>query len=698
METRIIDLIKNPETLRVEDLNLLETEIEKFPYMQSLRAIYLLGVHRFYNEYFPKELAKTAAYTTDKRILYNLINKTNENMAAVLAASAFPFKTEFTTKTPALQEIKVEETPIHTEEEVVENTDLVVETQSIEISEPVSFVEENTNEEQQTTNNETPSISDIPSVEEPQYNAPSPERSEYEQKKLAIDEYIAAEMAKLKSGTATEEPSIIEKEEDVEPVKAIETISETEKEEIAVEEVKAEEITPVETVEEREVEVETEPVAVETEEERFSAEELASPSTFNLKKPKETTIDFYNRKQTGFVEETSTQKEDFYSAKTTSESSTENEAKETTIDFYARKQTSFVEETPAQKEDFYSAKTTSESSTEDETKETTIDFYAQKQTKSIEETSVQKEDIYSSEKIAENEERETTIDFYARKQTSFVEETPAQKEDFYSAKTTSESSTENEARETTIDFYARKQTESVEESRTQKENYYSSESLTENETRGTNIDFYASKKTASDTQEEQKSTHSPVDIYQKTIDTENTEKDEPAEVYKNPVDFYSSQNKPVQEEENVSATEEIANSEKQEPKVEIETEKVTEVEKPASNSNVTSFISTWKSWLKIDRSEIVTPSEQDKKAAIIDKFIETNPKISPIKEDVDFIVKEKSNDISHLMTETLAQLYVEQKLYTKAIQAYKILQEKHPEKTEEFEERIEEIKKSRNIK
>ena len=535
METRIIDLIKNPETLRVEDLNLLETEIEKFPYMQSLRAIYLLGVHRFYNEHFPKELAKTAAYTTDKRILYNLINKTNENMAAALAASAFPFKTEFTTKTPALQEIKVEETPIHTEEEVVENTDLVVENQPVEISEPVSFVEENTNEEQQATNNETSPIPDVPSVEEPQYSAPSPERSEYEQKKLAIDEYIAAEMAKLKSGAATEEPSIAEKEEDVEPVKAVETISE--KEEIVVEEVKADEISPIEAVEEEEVEVE----AVE-EEERFSAEELASPETFNLKKPKETTIDFYNRKQTGFVEET-----------------------------------------------------------------------------------------------------------------------PAQKEDFYSAKTTSESSTENEAR-------------------------------------GTNIDFYASKKANSDTQEEQKSAYSSVDIYQKPIETKNTEKDEPVEVYKNPVDFYSSQNKPVQEEENVSATEEIANSEKQEPKVEIETEKVTEVEKPASNSNVTSFISTWKSWLKIDRSEIVTPSEQDKKAAIIDKFIENNPKISPIKEDVDFIVKEKSNDISHLMTETLAQLYVEQKLYTKAIQAYKILQEKHPEKTEEFEERIEEIKKSRNIK
>ena len=232
----------------------------------------------------------------------------------------------------------------------------------------------------------------------------------------------------------------------------------------------------------------------------------------------------------------------------------------------------------------------------------------------------------------------------------------------------------------------------------QKEKNYSSESSTENEARGTNIDFYASKKTNPDAQEEQKPAHSPMDVYQKPIETKNTEKDEPVEVYKNPVDFYSSQNKPVQEEENISTTEEAANSEKPEPKVEIEPEKVSEVVKPTSNSNVTSFISTWKSWLKIDRSEIVTPSEQDKKAAIIDKFIENNPKISPIKDDVDFIVKEKSNDISHLMTETLAQLYVEQKLYTKAIQAYKILQEKHPEKTEEFEERIEEIKKSRNIK
>ena len=611
METRIIDLIKNPETLRVEDLSLLETEIEKFPYMQSLRAIYLLGVHRFYNENFSKELAKTAAYTTDKRILYNLINKTNENMAAALAASAFPFKTDLATKTPKIQEVKTEAIPIPApapaEVKIEEKTDLVTETQSVEISEPV-FVEENKNEETQAVNNETPSIPDVSLVEEPQSDVLSPEKTETEKTELTAAEYIAAEMAKLKAGAATEEPAIAEKEENIETTETIEIINEAEKEEILVEEVKAEEISPIEIVEEKEVEVEieTEPV----EEERFSAEELASPDTFNLRKPKETTIDFYNRKQTGFVEEIPAQKENNYSSeKPISEKPAEKEEeKETNISFYAQKQAESIEESPAQKEDFYSAKTTSESP-------------------------------------AEKEERETTIDFYARKQTSFVEETPAQKEDFYSAKTTSESSAENEERETTIDFYA-------------------------------------SKKANSDAQEEQTS-YSPVNIYQKQIDTE---KEDTAEVSKNLV-----------QEENISTTEEVANSEKPEPKAE-ETEKVSEVVKPTSNSNVTSFISTWKSWLKIDRSEIVTPSEQDKKAAIIDKFIENNPKISPIKEDVDFIVKEKSNDISHLMTETLAQLYVEQKLYTKAIQAYKILQEKHPEKMEEFEERIEEIKKSRNIK
>jgi hypothetical protein len=88
----------------------------------------------------------------------------------------------------------------------------------------------------------------------------------------------------------------------------------------------------------------------------------------------------------------------------------------------------------------------------------------------------------------------------------------------------------------------------------------------------------------------------------------------------------------------------------------------------------------------------------EKKAEIIDKFIEENPKISQLKEEVNFVVKEKTDDISHLMTETLAKLYVEQRLYTKAIKAYEVLQDKYPEKAADFKAKIKEVKDLRQGK
>ena len=78
--------------------------------------------------------------------------------------------------------------------------------------------------------------------------------------------------------------------------------------------------------------------------------------------------------------------------------------------------------------------------------------------------------------------------------------------------------------------------------------------------------------------------------------------------------------------------------------------------------------------------------------------LEENPKISQLKEDAHYVVKEKANDISHLMTETLAKLYVEQRLYTKAITAYEALKKKHPERQDEFEDKIQEIKELKNQK
>ena len=85
--------------------------------------------------------------------------------------------------------------------------------------------------------------------------------------------------------------------------------------------------------------------------------------------------------------------------------------------------------------------------------------------------------------------------------------------------------------------------------------------------------------------------------------------------------------------------------------------------------------------------------EKKKKAELIDKFIEASPKISPAKPgsvSTTYLEPNKS-DTSYLMTETLARVYLEQKKYQKAIQAYEILILKYPEKSSFFADRISDI-------
>ncbi|MTH16335.1 tetratricopeptide repeat protein [Flavobacterium sp. LC2016-01] len=90
-----------------------------------------------------------------------------------------------------------------------------------------------------------------------------------------------------------------------------------------------------------------------------------------------------------------------------------------------------------------------------------------------------------------------------------------------------------------------------------------------------------------------------------------------------------------------------------------------------------------------------TEEEKKKKAEIIDRFIEANPKISPIKQTAitaSVQLEINKDETSYLMTETLARVYLEQKKYTKAIQAYEILILKYPEKITFFADRISDIK------
>ena len=117
---------------------------------------------------------------------------------------------------------------------------------------------------------------------------------------------------------------------------------------------------------------------------------------------------------------------------------------------------------------------------------------------------------------------------------------------------------------------------------------------------------------------------------------------------------------------------------------------------------------SFQEWLQLSRTKpidretekaisIETPpidESKKKKAELIDKFIETSPKIPPIKHGVTSTVTLDLNkdDNSSLMTETLARVYLEQKKYLKAIQAYQILILKYPEKSSFFADRITDIK------
>ena len=97
----------------------------------------------------------------------------------------------------------------------------------------------------------------------------------------------------------------------------------------------------------------------------------------------------------------------------------------------------------------------------------------------------------------------------------------------------------------------------------------------------------------------------------------------------------------------------------------------------------------------IERKEIPAEEnlEKKKKLDIIDKFIQANPKIPPVnKETIVPVIPPIIDDKSYLMTETLAKVYLEQKKFSKAIQAYEILILKYPEKSSFFADRISDIK------
>jgi len=104
---------------------------------------------------------------------------------------------------------------------------------------------------------------------------------------------------------------------------------------------------------------------------------------------------------------------------------------------------------------------------------------------------------------------------------------------------------------------------------------------------------------------------------------------------------------------------------------------------------------TFNEWMKLSTQKPIQREDKiSDKLNIIDQFIKTNPKIKPVakqQSNIDISTESTAED-ENLMTETLAKVYLEQKKYTKAIQAYHILSLKYPEKSSFFANRIKAIK------
>ena len=153
---------------------------------------------------------------------------------------------------------------------------------------------------------------------------------------------------------------------------------------------------------------------------------------------------------------------------------------------------------------------------------------------------------------------------------------------------------------------------------------------------------------------------------------------------------------------------ELAISDKKEQKSKTPEEEL-ELDKPLKFTKKDTY--SFGEWLKLSKAVPIerqeetndTPQEdtsktREEKFKLIEKFIQDTPKLEPTdtgKKNKN-LAKPFTQAPESLMTETLAKVYMQQKNYKKAIQAYKILILKNPEKSGFFADQIRAIKKLTN--
>lgn len=645
MNSRVLELLKNPKNIQSEDLNLLKEEINSFPYIQNIRALHLYGVHLYDQENYQKELSTTAAYTTDKKILYQLINGKikekskpegleNKNVKGLENGSRyFPKSKNFPIKREELPEKneRKEEVAFQLPAPLPEIKHIYVngERNRILFEGEENFLEEN--------NHETIDI-----------------ESTLESGTLVTQKQVIAEEP-TQAITAIEEEAVINEEVVIKGEDQIESLI-NEEESSKVEAVDVLEVSSVEntshTLENKdEAELKEIEIAKQTE---FTPEEIINEDKITSEVEKEKVS---NDAELSF-HGTDSFMPDVKIESQNNEELVISEISQPIVNKHEDEMRRLIEEVE-KKMKASKAVVEEQKLIEPEIISHDINFA---ETQGFHAVETKAEDIQPE--VVENTAKPLEISKEKNEEVTVTENTASE------AKTEIKSGWKPMSFESHVpDSLINKSTlvaqpkEEIIKKELPKESVLPPVEETHEMT-------------------EVSKSEEPIQEVAVKNDTDPVEKEE-APVMN--VSFFGS---------DISSLAVSDKKEEQQDHIENLLKGDTE-EKPLdpADSNVPGFINTWQSWLKIDRNEKEPEKiKAEVKSKVIESFIENNPKISQLKDESSFVIKEKNDDISHLMTETLAKLYFEQKLYTKAIKAFEILANKHPERKSYFEDKIQEVK------
>ncbi len=643
IQTRVLELLKNPKNIQSEDLPLLKEEINSFPYLQNIRALHLYGVHLYDKENYQKTLSSTAAYTTDKKILYQLINgKTQTLVKQEVVSINQEIAPENSVETPIVEKENLqEEIVVRNEANNASNHDYEAASEGLLAKKPevkhlvvdgernrILFEgEENFLNE---TNNATIDLeSTLESGVIVTHKSVSNQNNLNETDKNEVEE-IAKTV--INETTIVPEPQIEEIKIDSE-LNLKETISESD------------------LIENKEVTEVLNPELI-IEEEKIETDQLADKINDDAELSFHGTDAFLPK------------------VKIESNKTTEitTEAPKPNINKHEDEMRRLIEEVEKKMK---AKKEIAPEKTEVIEEETNNDIsFAETQPFHIVEEP--KATIEVIETTAETVKEEIIEIKNSEKKPEVVEEILEEKPATEVISTWKPMSFETSRPDSFVTKYveiSQPKEEILKVEETSKPEPVADEIPKENL-----VENISENSVPSEVSEDLEETEK-----EKTSNEQNGE----APVMN--VSFFGS------DIASLGLSYQADQKEKADAK-ELQ-EKI--AQQNIEDSNVPGFINTWQSWLKIDRAEETPVDKIEIKNKVIESFIENNPKISQLKDELNFVVKEKTDDISHLMTETLANLYIEQKLYSKAINAFLILANKHPDRKEYFLEKIQEIKDSR---